>query len=267
MSVKAPAGELELPAPAMPEDARSLASQAAAELATVGRSFVVTTPEQYVYAAERLRETKSRIAKLDEIRFGITRKMDAAKAAVMDLFRQPREQLVALEHAYKDGLIAFDNEQARIRAEQQRIADEAARKERERLAAQQEAAAKKARDDAARLQAEADAAAAAGRAEEAAKLQQRAAKAEDRGAAKVEQLAQQEAAVVAPIISSESTHVAGISRRGKWKYRVVNPTLIPRQFLMIDEAKLARHVANMKDDHGVAGIVAYFEPTIGAARS
>ena len=95
------------------------------------QGYVVTTDLEYADGAEELKRIKGQQNILEERRFAITRPMDAAKKAVMDFFRPFSDRLDDAEIHVKKALTDYA-------AEQKRIADEAARKEREK--AEREAA-------------------------------------------------------------------------------------------------------------------------------
>jgi hypothetical protein len=165
-------------------------------------NIIVETMEQATAAAELLRGLKTKAATLTESRFAITRPMDEAKAAVMDLFRVPLDCLATAETRLKGKLGGFQRqqEQAEIQRRQQaqREADEAERVRREAEA------------DAERLAAEGapveDVIAALDKVEATASV------AETASVVAV-------AAQYAPVSSSK---VAGISSRSNWKAEVVD---------------------------------------------
>ena len=145
------------------------------------QGYQVTTDLEYADGAEELRRIKNQQSVLEERRFAITRPMDAAKKAVMDFFRPFSDRLDDAEIHVKKALTDYSTEQ-------KRIADEAARKERERAEKEaarlreeariaDEAAAKKERERLAELQRKEDIRAE----EEAARL------ADERAAAKTEE--------------------------------------------------------------------------------
>ena len=51
----------------------------------------------------------------------------------------------------------------------------------------------------------------------------------------------------------------GTSTRVTWKARIVNPDLIPREFMMPDEKKIGAWVRANEQDHGIPGVEAYSE--------
>jgi hypothetical protein len=198
------------------------------DLATYARDFKVTTAEQYSAAGADLTRIKAARKRLDDIRTGITRPMDAAKKAVMDFFRAPGEKLDQAERAIKRAMVDFTEEQERLRLEEQRRADEAARKERDRLAAQ------------------------AARAAESGKIE------------KAEQLQARAATVVAPVISREPPKVTGVSTRDVWKFEIVNEMEVPREYLMVDESKIRKVVGALKGETRIAGVRVWPEKSIAA---
>lgn len=145
------------------------------------QGYQVTTDLEYADGAEELRRIKNQQSVLEERRFAITRPMDAAKKAVMDFFRPFSDRLDDAEIHVKKALTDYSTEQKRIadeaaRIERQRAEKEAARlREEARIA--DELAAKKERDRLAELQRKEDIRAE----EEAARL------ADERAAAKTEE--------------------------------------------------------------------------------
>lgn len=133
--------------------AAALARPGAAALELV-EAFEVNDDPTYALAGEELQAIQKRAAALDAQRKAITKPMDEAKAAVMNLFRAPVETLEQAAGILKRKMLAYSDEKARIANEQRLAAEKAAQVERERL------------------QAEADALKAAGRAGEAAVKEQ-----------------------------------------------------------------------------------------------
>ena len=236
-----------------------------AQLEEFARTYQVATPEQYSAGAADLQRVKAAQKQLEETRTSITGPMNAALKRVNDFFRAPTERLAGIERTIKGRLVAFADEQERIRREEQRKADEAARKERERLEAQAREAERKAREKAEADRKAAEAAAAAGRAAEAAKLAARAAATEEKAAAKAEDLVVRAATTVAPVITREPPKVAGISTREVWKFEIVDANAIPREYLVVDEARIRKVVQALKGDAKIPGVRAYAERQLAAS--
>ena len=231
-------------------------------LFTVCTAYKVANPADYEVAGLELRRVKDAQKRLDELRKSMTRPLDAAKKAIMDFFRAPEDKLAKAEAGIKRAMVTYQDEQERLRREEQRRAEEAARRERERLAEQAREAERKAREkaEAERKAAEearqaAEKAAAEGRAEEARKAAAAAAAAEARAAAteakaaeKVEAIETRAAAVVAPIIQREAPKVAGVATREVWRFEITDPSKINDAFKMPDEQKIRKQVAALKGD-------------------
>lgn len=247
-------------------------------LLTVCTAYKVANPADYEVAGLELRRVKDAQKRLDELRKSMTRPLDVAKKAIIEFFRAPEDKLAKAEAGIKRAMVTYQDEQERLRREEQRKAEEAARRERERLAEQAREAERKAREkaEAERRAAEearkaAEKAAAEGRAEEARKAAAAAAAAEARAAAteakaaeRVEAIETRAAAVVAPIISREPPKVAGVATREVWKFQVENPALVPREYCVVDEAKIRKVVAALKGDTTIPGVRVYAEKSIAA---
>jgi len=124
---------------------------------------------------------------------------------------------------------AYDQQQERLRREQERIAQEALRREQKETAIREAQA----------LQASGD----------------------SEGA---EQVISQAAASPAPavVIPSMVPKVTGKSSRTIWRYRVVNPELVPKEYMMVDEIKLGQIVRALKGSTRIPGIQVYEESVV-----
>ena len=239
------------------------AQQIAAQVAT----FKVLTADHYAQAGDELKRIKGAQKRLEALRRSITQPIDAAKKAVMDLFRGPETQLDQAERGIKAAMVTYSDEQERIRREEQRKADELARREREKLEAQAREAERKAREEAEAKRRAAEEAAAAGRAAEAAKLNAQAARVEAKAAEKVEALEVRAATVVAPIAQAETPKVTGMATREEWLYEITDPTLVPREYLVVDEAKIGKITRALKADTNIPGVRVYSRRVLAARAS
>lgn len=224
----------------------------------------ITTPEQFSRAGELLKAVKGALKQIEDQRVAITKPINDALRNTNAQAKAAAEPFTKAEVAIKAAMVTYSDEQERIRREEQRKADEAARRERERLAAQQREAEAKARAEQERLRREAEEAAAAGRAAEAAKLAARAERVEEKTAAKLEDLQLREAMVVAPVIQREPPKVAGVATREVWRFEVTDPAQVPRQYLVVDEAKIRRVVQTLKADANIPGVRVYSERQLAA---
>jgi hypothetical protein len=190
----------------------------------------INNPIAYEGAATFLKDVKSKFKELDEKEKAITKPINDGLKLIRDMFRKPKDLLTQAETALKRGMVTYQREQERIAAEAQRKADEDVRKERERLA----------------------------------KLE---AKAIERGdETKAEQLAERQAAVVAPIIQTEKPKVSGISTRKDYDFEIVDAAKLPREYLMPDDKKIRKVVKALGAEASIPGI-RIIERDILAARA
>lgn len=200
-----------------PEDA--LFKSAERALANA-KAYEIDCPEVRDLAAQDLTKIKGLQKSLDTARKSITQPIDAAKKAVMDLFRAPTTYLDQAEAVIKDAITKYDRaEQQRRIAEQARL-EEAARQERARLEAEAAARAAAAAAEAQEIQRKAEEAAAAGNVEAAARLNAEAESRVEQGAAEVETLQQTATLVTAPVAVPTTIKTQGVSTRKVWKAEV-----------------------------------------------
>lgn len=124
--------------------AETLARGAASALDLV-REFEIVDDATYEIGAEELQSIKRKASLLETQRKGITAPLDAAKAAVMNLFRGPVETLQQAEGILKGKLLTYQQDVARKAAEERAAAERAAQAERDRLKAEAEALASQGR--------------------------------------------------------------------------------------------------------------------------
>lgn len=180
--------------------------------------YKVATAEQYSLSADMLKRIKGHQKKLDDEEKTITKPLNDALKATRDLFRSPKADAEKAESLVKRALLAYADEQDRIRREEQRKADEQARKEREKLEEQ------------------ARKAAASGKEEKADLYSQRA------------------AAVVPAVIQRAPPVISGLSTRETWHFEVTNEMEVPRQYLSVDDKKIRAVVNALKKDANIPGV-------------
>lgn len=198
------------------------------KLTDFARTVVIKTAVQYTAAAGFLKSIKGLLGKIEDARTRITKPLVAAQREVNTQAKDAAEPLQQAEKLIKSAMNKFTQEQERLRLEEQRKADERARKEQEKL---QQQAAK---------------ASAAGRTERAVELEQRA------------------AIVTAPAIQRATPAVAGIVNREVWKFEVTDPSLVPREYLVVDESKIRKVVGALRGDTSIAGVRVWPEKNIAA---
>lgn len=201
---------------------------AAQQVADYAQALVVSNPEQYRDAGERLTLLMGAKKRLEDMRTRITKPINDGLKGINNLFRTPGDTLANAERLIKSKLGAYQTEQERLaRIEQDRV-NAIAQKEQDRLN----------------------------------ELARRAAEAGRMGAAEKHQ--ERAAAVVAPVVQREAPKVAGVAMRDAWKWALENIDLVPREYLMLDESKVNRYVTAMKADAKIAGVRVYSEKQIAA---
>ncbi|WP_347467575.1 hypothetical protein [Burkholderia stagnalis] len=185
----------------------------------MAKAYTIDSADMRDLAARELIKIKGLQRDVDTTRKGITRPIDAAKNAVMELFRAPTTYLEQAESMLKTAITTYDREQERKRVAEQARLEEAARQERARL--EQEAAARDAaaRAEAVQLQQQAVQAAQSGDVEQAARLEAEAQSRAEQGAAEVATLQTTATLVTAPIAAAPRV-TAGVSTRKVWKAEV-----------------------------------------------
>lgn len=192
-------------------------SEAAQRLLTTASQPIIDATG-YTVAAKTLKAIKAKSKELDEREKAITRPINESLKAIRDLFRAPKDLLARAEAAFKGGMLTYQRAEEQKRIEAQRVAEDLARKERERLAAL-------------------------------------AAKAEERGDAyKAEQFTERAAVVVAPIVQTQAPKVAGISTRKYYRPEITDEALIPREYLMPDLVKISKVVRALGSDANIPGV-------------
>lgn len=198
-------------------DERQLAvmREDAAEIKQLAQSFAITTDALYISAVSELRAIAGKADRLTTLRLAITRPMDAAKKLVMDLFREPLDQLASARQIIEAEITRFENKRAAERQAAQLAADQAAERERQRLLAQA-AKAKKPETQ--------------------------------------QTLTTRAAAVVPAVLVIAPPAVAGIITKRPWQFEVTDPSLVPREYLSVDEAKIRKVVNALQGETKIDGV-------------
>lgn len=182
-------------------------------LAQASLGFKIKTNVSYTLAAEELKRIKGAAKQLEELRTSITKPMDEAKRAVMDLFREPATWLENAETSIKGEMLAYRAELDRREREAARVAEEAARAERERIALEAARAAEEGRHEDARAAAE-------------------------------------RICEVVPVIQPMRPKpiVAGQREVELWQFEVIDPAKVKPEFMIVDMQKLGKLVRSLKGD-------------------
>lgn len=224
--------------PNLKTDADVVAIQPEAnKLTAFARAVVVKTAEQYASAGSYLKSVKGLLKQIDDAHARVKQPLLRACKELDTQKREAAAPLLMAEGQLKRAMIAFDDEQDRIRREEQVRANEQARRQQEKL---QQQAAK---------------ATQAGRVERAMELETRA------------------AAVVAPAIQREPTKVDGIGNRLNWHAecndllalaKAVVEGRAPVSYVMANDKVLGQQARSLKQDFVCDGVRVWADKNIAA---
>ena len=205
--------------------------------------YSIDTPKSYIASADDLKKIKAKAKELNETRMSLTRPIEESKKKIIAFFKEPLDFLSRAEDAVKKAMIIWQQEQERLRREEEARLAEIQRKEAERL--QREAAKEAARAESLKTD-----------------------KAKAAAAAKAEELkAQAEATTaIAPTVESTVEEVSGISTRKAWKFEIVDKEKLPREYMIPDEKYIGQMVRATKGRKEIPGVRIYSEDII-ASRS
>jgi hypothetical protein len=127
-------------------DAEELERETAMTVGTAS-AVVIVDDATFEGAAGVLRTIKGRHNELDALRKGITKPLDDAKKAVMNMFRTPLERLKNAENITKASMLTYTREQEAKRVAEEARLQEIARKEREKIERAAERAAKAGKEE------------------------------------------------------------------------------------------------------------------------
>lgn len=203
------------------------------------RALTVTDVDTYARGCALLLGIKDLRKKIAETFDPHVRRAHEAHKALVKEKSDAEAPLTEAERILKGALTAYDQEQERIRREEQRKKDEEARIEAERMALEQAAALEL----------------------------------EGHATGDETLVAEAHAIIAAPIapvpmapVQKLTPKVAGISMRKTWAFRIVNPTLVPNQYRVIDEAKIRGVVRSLGPASNIPGVEVYEETTVAAGR-
>lgn len=236
-------------------EAREAAEEAERILAQARGYHIIDQLGLEAASAERTR-IKQRYNEIEELRKNLKQPILEAARNVDDQFRGPLAELTNAVQVIDSAVKGYLAEQERLRREEEARLRELARAEEERL--RREAAAEAARAEEMRRKAEEEKA--AGNLATAAKLEVRAEQALDR--------AEEKAAVhvPVPIVASAPAKVSGLSTREHWDFRITDPSKLPREYLIPNEAAIRSVVKGLKGQTNIPG-VEVFRDDVVAGRS
>lgn len=212
-------------------------------------AMIVDSAFMFEECGEQLKLLTTMDREIEEQRKELVKPINESKEKIQAFFKKHSDPVQKAIAILKGKYSAYAQEQKRIADEEQRKANAEAEAERARLAAQ----AVKATQEAAAIIEDQQTTGIVTE-EQAVKLVEVENKALE--------LQTQAAMTVAPVLRSAPAKVAGISSRENWKFEVIDLSLVPREYLMIDEKKVSGVVKAMKAETKIAGIRAYPEAVL-----
>lgn len=197
----------------------------AADLKSRATSLQARSPYEYQRVTQFVKDAKAQWNELEA-----QRKLDKepfleSGREVDSFYAEALRFCKDAETSGKRVLLAYEEQQARAAAEAQRLAEEQAQRDRERL----EAAAAEVREADPELSAE---------------------------------LKAQAVDVIAPNVAAEIPVILGNSTRTIWKHRVTNSKLVPREYMVVNDSMLATVARTTKENHpDIPGVEFYPDKT------
>jgi len=198
------------------------------------QTFAIATMTDYQLAGEELKAIKRRMKELDDLRKSMTRPLDNAKKAVLDFFRPVSDGLSQAENLIKRAMLGYQQEQERKRQEEEARLRKITEDEQRRRDALAEKQAEKAR--------------ARGNEERA------------------QEILENVPIIPIPVVLKEQPKVKGIATREIWKFRFVNVSLLPREYMIPNEKMLLAFARATKGTIPVPGVEFYSEEIVAARR-
>jgi hypothetical protein len=196
------------------------------------RAIVIVDQLTYDIAAELIRSIAGLEHQIIDHHKPVKEAAWAAHKAAVAAEKRLLDPLTIAKGIIKSAIGKWEQDQARIRAEAQRIADETARK-----------------------------------IEEEARVNL-AIQAEQMGAteATTAEIMAKPLPMAAPVVPPAFNRAAGVSARKVWKWKLANESLVPRFFMSIDESKINKVVASLGPNANIPGIEVFEQTNITVRR-
>lgn len=209
-----------------PPDTKAI-EQEAHSLVTTANAMTVESQQDMELAGDFLKRCKAATKTLDDAYDGIIKRAHEAHKAAVAKKKELAKPFDDAVQIVKRKVGAYTAEQERIRREEEARLREEARKKAE---------------------------------EEALALADELEQAGDPEAAQAVIETPVHAAPV--VVPSRVQKVSGISNRVNWKFRIVNASAIPRQYLIPDEKAIGAHGRSMKDRANIPGVEFFPDETV-----
>jgi F0F1-type ATP synthase membrane subunit b/b' len=223
------------------------------------KTMLCRTPHEYQQVSVTVSDIKAKWNEIEGYRVKSKaqpledcRKVDEFYGPILKFLKQAEFTVKKLQTDY-------ETEQERIAREKQRQLDEQARKEREDLEARAKYLRDKADKEAAELREQAEKARLEGKAKEANKLLVKAATTVQKSEVKAEEALVSAAAVFAPKVHVEIPVIQGQHTKNVCMARVVDVTLVPDAFKIINDALLQKYAKSTEGKIPLPGVEFYWE--------
>lgn len=190
------------------------------------KEIVVNDKDTFEQTAIRLQIVKTKFKEIEERRKELVKPFQEATKKLNDFFKRPLDLLKGAENCLKSAMSSYAYRLEQEQKEKQRKIDEIAEREREKIKKRAEKQLQKGNEK------------------------------------KAEELIQQVELVPHAVVESEVPNIKGISTRENWKYRVVDLNKVPREFLVLDDARLSKIAKATKGLVPIEGIEFYSEAVI-----
>ena len=209
----------------------------AAGIANNVRSLSIKNDQEYLNSGEFLKKIKSYSKYIDDERKSITKPLDEIKKRVMIFFKEPLDDLNSAENIFKKAILDYKAEKERKQIEAEKKAVEIAIKKEDSIKA---------------------------------KLDERAKKAEKNGnELMASQLREQKEAVYIPsfLKTQSDITIKGISTKKMWRYRIIDETLIPRNYMEVNEKMIYKMLQATQGLVPIPGVEFYQDEVVSAGRN
>lgn len=218
------------------------------ELLVTAKQAIIENQVTYEAAGDVSKLIKTKQKELESMRRNITKPLDQAKKAVMDLFRKPLIMLAEAEGFVKKSMLDYTTKQERIRKEQEEKLARQAKAEEDRKKKALEEQARKKDEEARILREKAEKA----NAEEKARLEAEAKKKDEEAEAKREK--KEEVHVEAPVLAPRTETPKGISYKTVWSAEVVDFSKLPDEYKLPNMPMLNKMAQATKGKVPILGV-------------
>jgi phage-related minor tail protein len=199
-------------------------------IVTTANSIEIQSNDDLALSGEFLKRVKRARGILNDTFDNVIKKAHKAHKAAVAAKRQHEEPLTKAERIVKGKVSAYTTEQERIRrAKEARLAEQARKEAEEAQLA-----------EAARLEAAGDHESA-------------------------EAVIEAPTPAVPVVVPKTVSKVQGMSTRKVWKYRIVEPNAIPRNWMVPDERAIRAHARSMKERASIPGVEFYSEDSVAVS--